>query len=101
MEFTGVLSGELHHTDALLRNLARMHSRIKFWHSICVKFTFYMGKQAQLQQRQNTALSYFRLSLSNNVQSFLEHRFARLEIERISGALHDPKEQTQALKKAL
>lgn len=96
----GVLSGELNHTDAL-QHLARDAQSNKVLAQHLCEIYFYMGKQAQLQRQQNTALSYFRLSLSNNVQSFLEHRFARLEIERMSASENHVSAQKQEAPKAL
>ena len=43
---------------------------------------FYLGKLKQLEGNNQRALVYFQLALSTNVFSFLEHRYAGLEIER-------------------
>ena len=43
---------------------------------------FYLGKLKQLEGNNQRALVYFRLALSTNVFTFLEHRYAELEIER-------------------
>ncbi|CAI8153856.1 MAG: Lipoprotein NlpI [Pseudidiomarina mangrovi] len=43
---------------------------------------FYLGKLKQLEGNNERALVYFQLALSTNVFTFLEHRYAGLEIER-------------------
>lgn len=43
---------------------------------------FYLGKLKQLEGNNQRALVYFQLALSSNVFTFLEHRYAGLEIER-------------------
>ncbi len=80
----GLLSGDLAYNQLLTDLSQQAQSNQVLAQKLCEAY-FYMGKQAQLQQQQTVALSYFRLALSNNVQSFLEHRFARLEIERMFG----------------
>lgn len=43
---------------------------------------FYLGKLKQLEGDNQRALVYFQLALSTSVFTFLEHRYASLEIER-------------------
>jgi lipoprotein NlpI len=43
---------------------------------------FYLGKLKQIEGNNQRALVYFQLALSTNVFTFLEHRYAGLEIER-------------------
>lgn len=43
---------------------------------------FYMGKKAALEERQQDAVNYFKLSLMTQVHEYLEHQFARLELQR-------------------
>lgn len=42
---------------------------------------FYLGKWHRMNGRNNLAVNYYKLSLSTNVFEFVEHRFARLELE--------------------
>jgi lipoprotein NlpI len=42
---------------------------------------FYLGKYNQIQKNLDTASNFFKLSLSTNVYEFVEHRYARLELD--------------------
>jgi lipoprotein NlpI len=42
---------------------------------------FYLAKLSQLQGNTDAADAYFKLSLSNNVYDFIEHRYALLELQ--------------------
>jgi len=42
---------------------------------------FYLGKFNQHQNRYGAAANFFKLSLSTNVYEFVEHRYARLELD--------------------
>jgi Lipoprotein NlpI, contains TPR repeats len=42
---------------------------------------FYLAKLSQLQGNNSAAEAYFKLSLSNNVFDFIEHRYALLELQ--------------------
>lgn len=48
---------------------------------------FYLGKYNQLQGDFKSAAVYFRMALNTNVQLFVEHRFAKVELERTKQAL--------------
>lgn len=43
---------------------------------------FYLGKYKRLTGDDYTADNYFRLSLATNVHDFIEHKYAKLELER-------------------
>lgn len=43
---------------------------------------FYMAKRAQQLGNHTQAATYFKLALATNVYDFVEHRYARLELER-------------------
>jgi lipoprotein NlpI len=45
---------------------------------------FYLGKYKLLMNDERTAESYFKLALSNNVYEFIEHGYARLELNRLA-----------------
>ncbi|GIU42024.1 lipoprotein NlpI [Shewanella algidipiscicola] len=49
---------------------------------------FYIAKVAQQQQRYNDAANYFRLALATNIYDFVEHRYARVELAKISQSLN-------------
>jgi lipoprotein NlpI len=42
---------------------------------------FYLGKYSQHQKNFGAAANFFKLSLSTNVYEFVEHRYARLELD--------------------
>ncbi|UAA39906.1 lipoprotein NlpI [Paraneptunicella aestuarii] len=42
---------------------------------------FYLGKYHMYNNRPNVASNYFRLALTTNVYNFVEHRYARLELD--------------------
>jgi len=42
---------------------------------------FYLGKYSQLQGDVNAAINFFKLALSTNVYEFVEHRYAKLELD--------------------
>lgn len=42
---------------------------------------FYLGKHNQLQGKDNAAANFFKLALSTNVFEFVEHRYAKLELD--------------------
>ncbi|WP_310650256.1 lipoprotein NlpI [Colwellia sp. MB02u-6] len=42
---------------------------------------FYLGKYSQLQGDANAAINFFKLALSTNVYEFVEHRYAKLELD--------------------
>lgn len=48
---------------------------------------FYMGKVAAQQGNNYAALNYFKLTLATNVYAYLEHRYARTEIQRLREAI--------------
>ncbi len=47
---------------------------------------FYLGKLHQHFGQEAQAINYFKLALTTNVQDFIEHRYARLELKRIHQA---------------
>ena len=42
---------------------------------------FYLGKYSQIQGDVNAAINFFKLTLSTNVYEFVEHRYAKLELD--------------------
>ncbi len=53
---------------------------------------FYMGKVAAAQGQNYNALNFFKLALSTNVYSYLEHRYARSEIARLRESIRTEQE---------
>ncbi|MCW8834467.1 MAG: lipoprotein NlpI [Colwellia sp.] len=42
---------------------------------------FYLGKYNQMQDNTGAAMNFFKLSISTNVYEFVEHRYAKLELD--------------------
>ncbi len=51
---------------------------------------FYIAKIAQQQGQDIDAANYFRLALATNIYDFVEHRYARVELAKISAAMSLP-----------
>ena len=48
---------------------------------------FYLGKYSQMQGNNSVAANFFKLALSTNVYEFVEHRYARLELNLMRASL--------------
>lgn len=42
---------------------------------------FYLGKYSQMQSNPGAAMNFFKLSIATNVYEFVEHRYAKLELD--------------------
>jgi len=51
---------------------------------------FYLGKYYQLQGNNSSAANFFKLALSTNVYEFVEHRYARLELDLMRQSTLEP-----------
>ena len=51
---------------------------------------FYLGKYQQMQGNWARAMNYFKLALSTNVHAFVEHRYARIELQYSREQLAQP-----------
>ncbi|MGB2740031.1 MAG: lipoprotein NlpI [Cognaticolwellia sp.] len=73
-------SGELTQ-DAFIDGLANnINSNQALTERLCEAY-FYLGKYSQMQGDPNAAINFFKLALSTNVYEFVEHRYARLELD--------------------
>jgi len=52
---------------------------------------FYLGKLNQMQNHDRVAINFFKLALSTNVFEFVEHRYAKLELDLFRQALTEAK----------
>lgn len=57
-----------------------IHSNKEFSERLCEAY-FYLGKLNLLNGNKRSAANFFKLSLSTNVYEFIEHRFAKLELD--------------------
>ncbi|RDV26102.1 lipoprotein NlpI [Alteromonas aestuariivivens] len=51
---------------------------------------FYLGKYHSAKGQRGVASNYFKLALSTNVYDYVEHRYARLELNRLRDSVEDP-----------
>ena len=65
--------------DRLMLNI---ENNLQLTQRLCEAY-FYLGKYHTAQGRIAEASNYFKLSLSTNVYQYVEHRYARLELELI------------------
>lgn len=77
-----LMLGAVSETEFLQTHLGRQLDADETMAERLCEAYFYLGKLKQLEGNNERALVYFRLALSTNVFTFLEHRYAGLEIER-------------------
>jgi lipoprotein NlpI len=74
---------ELSPTD-LLNNLAKLaENKIELSQMLCEAY-FYLAKYYQMNDNNALAAKFFQLSLSTNVYEFVEHRYAKLELDLLT-----------------
>ncbi|WP_394174145.1 lipoprotein NlpI [Thalassotalea litorea] len=56
---------------------------------------FYLGKYNQIMALPNNSANYFKLALSTNVYEFIEHRYAKLELELLQVNVAQPSESIE------
>ncbi len=65
----------------LLKNLTKnIHSNKELTERLCEAY-FYLGKYNQTLDNSTSAANFFKLALSTNVYEFVEHRYAKLELD--------------------
>lgn len=80
-----VYTGKLSAAD-FIRDIAdNTNSNRQLAEHLCEAY-FYLAKLSQLQGNMDAADAYFKLSLSNNVFDFIEHRYALLELQMANQA---------------
>ncbi|NQZ20576.1 MAG: lipoprotein NlpI [Colwellia sp.] len=72
--------GEISH-QAFVRELTSGVSSNKALSERLCEAYFYLGKYYQLQGKNKSAVNFFKLALSTNVYEFVEHRYAKLELD--------------------
>ncbi|AWL11525.1 Lipoprotein NlpI [Saliniradius amylolyticus] len=60
--------------------LQNVRNQSELTHRLCEAY-FYLGKYHTLKQNKSIAANYFKLALSTNVYEFVEHKYARLELD--------------------
>jgi len=72
--------GNLSYSDFMQQISENVKSNKAFTERLCEAY-FYLGKHSQLLGQDNIAANYFKLALSTNVYEFVEHRYAKLELD--------------------
>lgn len=78
--------GEMSH-GAFINNLTvNVNSNRQLTERLCEAY-FYLGKMHQANDERDLAANYFKLALSTNVYEFVEHRYAKLELDLMRESL--------------
>ncbi len=72
--------GEMTHQTFVRQLTVGVSSSKALSERLCEAY-FYLGKYYQLQGKDKSAVNFFKLALSTNVYEFVEHRYARLELD--------------------
>ncbi len=72
-------------TDVIARLIKDVRSQTELNYRLCEAY-FYLGKYQAKQGNFNLAENYFKLSLSTNVYEYVEHKYARIELDNIRRA---------------
>ncbi len=75
-----LLLGDISQTEFIGDLTIDINSSKELTDRLCEAY-FYLGKHNQNQHNLGAAANFFKLSLSTNVYEFIEHRYARLELE--------------------
>lgn len=73
--------GDINEQDFLSRMTDNLRADETLTERLCEAY-FYLGKQQQMKGNWARAMNYFKLALTTNVYQFVEHRYARIELER-------------------
>lgn len=80
--------GEISEDELIRSAFERSYDQEELNHNLCEAY-FYMGKVAAARGQSFSAINYFKLSLATNAYSYLEHRYARTEIQKLRQRLED------------
>ena len=75
--------GKLSETQFLNQIGRGVSSQQEYAERLCEAY-FYIAKRYQAQGDDNAAISYFKLALATNVFEFVEHKYARLELDLLT-----------------
>ncbi|MDX3772927.1 lipoprotein NlpI [Chromatiaceae bacterium AAb-1] len=88
------LSGRISETELMLSVLDELSGPQLLAERLCEMY-FYLAKWHESREQPQQALEYYKKVLSTNVYEFVEHRYARLEINRLRGAQHPPQNEDE------
>ncbi|GHF96559.1 lipoprotein NlpI [Thalassotalea marina] len=75
-------AGKLTQAQFLKKVTENISSNKEFSERLCEAY-FYLGKLNLMQGKKRAAANFYKLALSTNVYEFVEHRYAKLELELI------------------
>ena len=78
--------GEINQQDFIAHLTDNVNSNKELTDRLCEAY-FYLGKYNQLQGHSSIAANFFKLALSTNVYEFVEHRYAKLELNLMRDTL--------------
>jgi len=78
--------GEISHQQFVSQLAMGINSSKALSERLCEAY-FYLGKYYQLKGEKKSAANFFKLALSTNVYEFVEHRYAKLELDLMRQAL--------------
>lgn len=81
--------GEITHQEFIKQLTIGVNSRKALSERLCEAY-FYLGKYYQLKGHKKSAANFFKLALSTNVYEFVEHRYAKLELDLMRQAIVKP-----------
>jgi len=79
-EIIRLFSGEMSQGDFIQNITQGVQSNKEFSERLCEAY-FYLGKLSLMQGDQRAAANFYKLALSTNVYEFVEHRYAKLELD--------------------
>lgn len=74
--------GDIPERQVIARLLEDVKSQTQLNNRLCEAY-FYLGKYHSWTNNHVTAENYYKLSLSTNVYEYVEHRYARIELQRL------------------
>lgn len=74
--------GQASETQVIARLIQDVRSQTELNYRLCEAY-FYLGKYQAKNGNLNLAENYFKLSLSTNVYEYVEHKYARIELDNI------------------
>ncbi len=78
--------GDISHDDFIDNLTVGVNSNRQLTDRLCEAY-FYLGKMYQDLNQEKIAANYFKLALSTNVYEFVEHRYAKLELDLMRESL--------------
>jgi len=82
IQIVDLFLGNASEADLLSGLLEGVSSQRTLTERLCEAY-FYLGKYHSAQDNKGKAANYFKLALSTNVYDYVEHRYARLELNRL------------------